>query len=56
MTKTGGTMLSSQLPRRQRRDDPDPVPSTNARMVATPTSPSVHGMASSTTWETDSGK
>ena len=55
MTNTGGTIPSSQVPRRHAETIPTPVPSTNARMVATPTSPSVHGMASSTTRETGSG-
>ncbi len=45
ITNTGGRMLSSQLPRRHAPTMPMPVPSRNARMVVTPTRPSVHGSA-----------
>ena len=50
ITKTGGRMLSSRPPRRQAPTMPMPVPRMNASTVVTPTRPSVHGIASSTTW------
>jgi hypothetical protein len=56
ITKTGGMMLSSRLPRRQAVTMPSPVPRAKARIVVTPTRPSVHGIAPRTTWLTGSGK
>ena len=44
--KTGGTIPSIRPPRRQPAIVPISVPMTNARTVAIPTSPSVHGNAS----------
>ena len=55
MTKTGGRMLSASRRAARRATMPIPVPRMKARTVVTPTRPSVHGMASRTTWPTDSG-
>ena len=56
ITKIGGKKLSKRPPRRHALTVPINVPRTNARTVVTPTRPSVHGRALSTTWVTDSGK
>ena len=55
-TKNGGRMLSIALPRFHPATVPISVPNTNARMVVTPTRPSVHHIAWRITDETDSGK
>ena len=56
MTSSGGAMLSVSPPRRQAARMPIPVPSANARIVVTPTRPSVQKIAERTTWLTGSGK
>src|SRR5579875_3158473 len=48
-TNSGGSTLSIAPPRRQALTAPIAVPATNARIVVTPTRPSVHGSAVSTT-------
>ena len=53
ITKIGGMMLSSRPPRRQAPRIPIAVPRTKARIVVSPTSASVQGMASSTIRPTD---
>ena len=55
ITKVGGTMLSSLLPRRQADTMPRPVPSKKARTVVTPTRPKVHQIALPMTEVTDAG-
>ena len=56
ITKTGGKMLSNLPPHAQAPIIPMNVPNANAITVATPTRPSVHGSAPSTTWPTGFGK
>jgi hypothetical protein len=51
-----GSRLSSQLPRRQATSTPTTVPRTKLMMVATPTSPSVHGSAPLMTLLTEEGQ
>ncbi len=48
MTEAGGRIASSQLPLIQPLTSPIRVPTTKARTVVTPTSPSVQGKAAST--------
>ncbi len=55
ITNTGGTTLSSVPPRRQAETMPRPVPRRNARIVVTPTRPSVHQIALPMTDVTDAG-
>ena len=52
----GGSTPSSIPPRRQAARRPMNVPSTKARIVVTPISPSVHGRACPTWCMTESGK
>ena len=56
ITSSGGAMLSISPPRRQAARMPIPVPSANARIVVTPTRPSVQKIAVPTTWLTGDGK
>jgi hypothetical protein len=56
ITSSGGAMLSVSPPCRQAERMPIPVPSVNARIVVTPTRPSVQNTAVPTTWLTGEGK